>query len=140
MLATLTIAACTRTPAASDSGSSAPTATAIAGSSAYAGMSNPKAALATFFESAKAQDYSATYDTYYDEYQQRVARDEFVQRRMQASVLKEYRIDSLSENGSSAEASVTLTFAAKAPGAPDRTVQVHESLVKQGSGWRIRVW
>lgn len=140
MLAALALAACARTPAVREPGSPAPTAATSADSSAYEGMSTPKATLATFFESAKAQDYSATYDAYYDTYHERVTREDFVQHRRQAAVLKGYKIDSLRETGSSAEALVTLTFAATAPGAPDRTVQVHESLVKQGSGWRVRVW
>ena len=107
--------------------------------SAYPGFDNPDETLTTFFESALKQDYLTTYDCYYDLYQQRVARDEFVKRRARASVLKRYNIDSLVVGGDSAEASVTLTFVSAAGGA-DRSVQVKENLVKQESGWKIRVW
>lgn len=120
VVATLALAACANAPA-------------------YPGFDSPDKALTTYFESAKSQDYLTTYDCYYDLYQQRVARDEFVKRRVQAAVLKRYRIDSLVVGGDSAEASVTLTFVSATAGA-DRTVQVKENLVKQGSGWKIRVW
>ena len=140
MIGTLALAACAHAPAARPAQSSALTTGSSAATTAYAGLGTPEAALATFFDSARAQDYSATYDAYYDAYQKRVTRSDFVRHRKAAAVLREYTIDSLSDNGASAEASVTLIFASTKPGGSDRTVTVHESLVRQGSEWRIKVW
>lgn len=110
------------------------------GKTAYPGFSSPKAALDTFFTSAIRRDYATTYDAYYAAYHQRITRDEFVSHRKDGSTLTSYRIDSIEASGSSAVASVTLTFAAKGAASAQRTVVVREDLVNQSGNWKIRVW
>lgn len=114
---------------------------ACSSASAYPGSSTPQAALQTFFSSAQRLDYATTYACYYQPYQTRVAEQEFVSHRKQASVLSSYRIRSISAKGGSAEASITLTFApASRSNNKPRTVEVHEDLVNQAGAWKIKVW
>ncbi len=74
----------------------------LSGCGAYAGYGTPSATLQTLFASARAADYSTTYEAYYQRYHDLVTRDEFVSHRRQASALEAYRIDSLTSRGDSA--------------------------------------
>lgn len=115
--------------------------TACTAKSPYPGFSTPRATLDTFFASAQRLDYATTYGCYYQPYRERVTEQEFVSHRAQASTLTSYRVSSLTTNGSSAEASVALTFAPTArSNGKSRTVIVHEDLVNQGGAWKIKVW
>jgi hypothetical protein len=103
-------------------------------------FSTPRATLETFFVSAQALDYRTTYSCYHEAYRTTVSEQDFVKRRSEAAALKTYRIDSLTVNGSSAVATVTLAFApTQAPGAAPRTVQTQEHLVKQAGAWKVQV-
>ncbi len=106
----------------------------------YAGFGTPRDALQTYFASARKADYATTYEAYYTHYHDLVARDEFVSHRKQAGLLQGFRIDSLSQSGGSAVATVTLTFAPKGGEAKPRVTTVREDLVKEPGGWKIRVW
>ena len=110
-------------------------------SGSYSGLATSKAALDTFFTSASRQDYSTTYSCYNDRYRQTVSQSDFIRHREQASVLLNYRIDSMSVNGNSAVASATLTFGpSKGSATKVRSIAVREDLVSQAGTWRIRVW
>ncbi len=113
----------------------------LAGCSAggYAGFGSPRATLQTYLESARKADYATTYDAYYQRYHQLVTRGDFVSHRAQGSQLVSYRIDSLTQKGTTAAAAVTLTFAPKG-GQSARTTTVREDLVQEPAGWRIKVW
>jgi hypothetical protein len=115
--------------------------TALSGcAQGYAGFATPGDALQTYFASARNTDYATTYDSYYRHYRDLVARDEFVSHRRQAAVLKDYRIDSLSQKGATAVATVTLTFESKGGDAKTRLTTLREDLVREADGWKIRVW
>jgi hypothetical protein len=104
-------------------------------------FSTPNATLETFFVSAQLLDYRTTYSCYHQAYREAVSEQEFIKRRSEGASLKSHRIDSLTVNGSSAVATVTLAFApAQAPGATPRTVQTQEHLVKQAGSWKVQVW
>lgn len=106
----------------------------------YAGYGTPSDALQTYFASARKADYATTYDAYYKHYRDLVTRDEFVSHRRQASVLQDFRVDTLASKGDSAVATVTLTFAPAGSKAVPRATTVREELVKEPGGWKIRVW
>jgi hypothetical protein len=115
--------------------------TGCAASPKAADLSTPRATLETFFGSAQRLDYATTYSCYYQRYQEVVSEQDFVKRRSEAGVLTTYRIDSLTVNGNSANATVTLAFAsAKAVGAKPKTVQTQEHLVRQAGSWKVQVW
>lgn len=105
-------------------------------------VEGPKELLDDFFASAIRQDYSATYDCYYDAYKAKVSREEFVKHRKEASVLREYKIVSLTQNGDTAQAEVTLTFAPsqKLNRNEAASTTVTEEMVKEKDGWKIKVW
>ena len=108
---------------------------------AQSAPSTPRTVLDTFFSSAEHLDYATTYGCYYQHYRDLVPQEEFVNRRKQGPVLTGYRIDSLSVNGTFADANVTLTFAPKpGSGATPRTTTAHEQLVVESGGWKIKVW
>lgn len=107
----------------------------------YPGLGTPRAALETYFSSARKADYATTYDCYYRHYKDLVPEQDYVSHRSQASVLRSYAIESLSEKGGSAEATVALAFGPKKGTATDPSaVTVHEELVKENGAWRIKVW
>jgi hypothetical protein len=107
----------------------------------YPGFATPQAALQTFFASAQKLDYATTYSCYYAAYHERVTQDEFVSHRSKASQLRSYTLGPISASGDTAEATATLVFGASGgQGTATRSVQVHEDLVKEASGWKIRVW
>lgn len=103
-------------------------------------FSTPEDTLQTYFGSAIRADYERTYSCYYQRYRDAVAVDEFVSHREQAARLESWRIDSISQKGDTATASVTLTFARKDASATSRATTVQEDLVREADGWRIRVW
>ncbi len=98
--------------------------------------------LEKYFASAMKQDYSATYECYYDAYKAKVSKDEFIKHRKEASVLQSYQIASLTQNGDSAQADVVLTFAPSEQFHRDKpaSTTVKEDLIRQNSGWKIKVW
>jgi hypothetical protein len=106
----------------------------------YPGLATPKSALDTFFTSAQRLDYATTYDCYYGRYHDLVPREEFLNHRKQAAVLMSYRIEQLAARGSSADATLTLTFAAAAPKTTPRIVTVNERLVNEAGAWKVQVW
>jgi hypothetical protein len=106
----------------------------------YPGYGTPSDALQTYFASARKADYSTTYNAYYEHYRDLVTRDEFVSHRRQASVLQDFRVDTLASKGDSAVATVTLTFAPSGKSAAARVTTVREDLVRERGGWKIRVW
>jgi hypothetical protein len=105
-------------------------------------ITSPKALIDTYFSSAVKQDYSTTYDCYYDAYKAKVSRDEYIRHRKEASVLQSYKIVSLTQDDDTAVARVLLTF-----GPSERlkrkepvSINVTENLVRENGGWKIRVW
>ncbi len=106
------------------------------------GAKDPRPALEEYFGSAMRGDYAATYRCYDDAYHAKVPEDEYVRHRREASVLQAYEIVSLTTTGDAARALVRLTFAPseKLNRQAPVTTTVHEDLVRQRDGWRIRVW
>lgn len=104
--------------------------------------SSPTALLDTYFSSAIQQDYATTYTCYYQEYQKKVSRAEFIKRRKEASILQDYEVISLKQDGNSAQAEVLLTFAPskKLPRNTPVTVPVKEELTKENNQWKVKVW
>ena len=102
----------------------------------------PRLVLEKYFSSAIQQDYATTYECYYDAYKAKVAKDEFIKHRKEASVLQSYQIASLTQSGDTAHADVVLTFAASKTLQRDKPVSmtVKEDLIRQPSGWKIKVW
>lgn len=107
----------------------------------YPGLGTPKAALETYFSSARNADYATTYDCYYRHYKDLVPEQDYVSHRRQASPLRSYSIESVSVKGGSAEATIALAFGpAKGTGTDPAAVTVHEELVKESGSWRVKVW
>lgn len=103
---------------------------------------SPRQLLDKYFTSAQKQDYATTYSCYYKAYQQKVNKDEYIKHRKEASVLKSYKILSISTKNNSGQATVQVTFApsVKLKRTKAVTVKVKEDLVKEKDGWKIRVW
>jgi hypothetical protein len=105
--------------------------------------SGPRELLDKFFSSAVKQDYATTYTCYYDAYKAKVSRDEYIKRRKEASVLQEYKIDSIKmPTSDTAQAEVRLTFgpSTRMNRKEPATVVVKEDLVKEKGEWKIKVW
>lgn len=102
----------------------------------------PQATLERFFSSAVKQDYATTYDCYYRQYRDKVNKDDFVQHRKDASVLQDYRITSVRQDGEAAQAVAMLTFAPseKLRRTEPATVRVTEDMVRENGEWKIKVW
>jgi len=102
---------------------------------------NPQELLDQFFSSAQHQDYATTYTCYDSEYQKKVAKDEFVKHRSEASVVQSYKILKLDTQKDTAKASVEITFTAseKFKRTEPVTIKVEENLIKEGTGWKIKV-
>ncbi|MBI5584159.1 MAG: hypothetical protein HY892_10065 [Deltaproteobacteria bacterium] len=103
----------------------------------------PRELLDKFFASAVQQDYATTYTCYYEAYKAKVAQDEFIRHRKEASLLLSYKIISIKLlTGDTAEAEVQLTFgpSAKMNRKAPVMVTVKEELVKEGKEWKIKVW
>ncbi|HEY6874630.1 MAG TPA: NTF2-like N-terminal transpeptidase domain-containing protein [Geobacteraceae bacterium] len=99
--------------------------------------------LNTYFSSAVKQDYATTYTCYYRPYKQKISKEEFIKHRKEASALNSYRILSITKlAGNNAKADVELTFAPskKLLRKEPKTIKVVEDLVKEGDGWKIKVW
>ena len=94
-----------------------------------------------YFTSAQHQDYATTYTCYDSEYQKKVAKDEFVKHRSEASVVQSYKILKLDTQKDTAKASVEITFTAseKFKRTEPVTIKVEENLIKEGTGWKIKV-
>ncbi len=97
------------------------------------------AEIGRFFETARRQDYAATYDCYDAAYHAKVSRDEFVRHRAEASPLESWRLLSVEEHGDRAHAVVALVFGPSARAGRSTPVSktVEEELVRESSGWRI---
>lgn len=95
-----------------------------------------------YFTSAENQDYATTYTCYYDEYQKKIPKDEFIKERKDASLLKSYQILSLNIQKDKVQANVELTFAPSESLKRTQpvTVKVTEDLIKEKDGWKIKVW
>ena len=108
----------------------------------YLSNEGPKELLERFFSSAIKQDYGTTYNCYYGEYTKKVTREEYVRRRKEGSVLQSYRIVSLKQSGSLAQAQVLLTFAPseKANRKAAASVMVTEDMQRERGNWKIKVW
>lgn len=103
---------------------------------------SPQATLDKYFSSAVRQDYATTYDCYYKRYQDKVEKDDFIKHRKEASILKDYRIVSVTRNGDTAQAVAQLTFAPseKLHRPEPVTVKVTEDVVRENGDWKIKVW
>lgn len=121
LVAVLALSACTRT---------------------YPGFGSPAATLKTYFMSSQKADYSATWSCYSRQYQAAVPEGDFASHRKRAGALKGYHVESVSVNGDSAAALVSLTFApiAGAAGSPPTVTKVRENLVRESGSWKIKVW
>ncbi len=102
----------------------------------------PRQLLARFFDTAVQQDYAATWQCYDSAYRSKIDQQEFVRRRREASRLQAWRLLSLEDRGSQANALVELRF-----GPSERlnrptsvTKTVAEQLVRESDGWHIKVW
>ncbi|HMK65446.1 MAG TPA: NTF2-like N-terminal transpeptidase domain-containing protein [Thermodesulfobacteriota bacterium] len=103
----------------------------------------PTELLNKFFSSAVKQDYATTYTCYYEAYQAKVSKEEFVRHRKEASVLQSYKIISITmPDNNSAEADVQLTFgpSEKLNRKEPVTVNLKEAMVKEKGEWKIKVW
>lgn len=102
----------------------------------------PKELLDRFFSSAIQQDYATTYTCYYAAYKAKVSKEEFIKHRKEASVVQEYKIVSLTQNGDTAQAEVLLTFAPseKLKRTEPASATVKEDLIKENGEWKIKVW
>ncbi len=102
----------------------------------------PKALLDKYFSSAVKQDYAAAYSCYCKAYKDKISQEDYTKHRKEASVLQSYKIQSLKEDGNTAKAEVTLTFAPSKRLNRDKSVtqKVTEDLVKEKGEWKIKVW
>ncbi len=102
----------------------------------------PRALLDKYFTSAQKQDYATTYTCYYKDYQTKISKDEFLKNRKDASVVQAYKILDLTTDKDTGKAIVEITFAPseKLKRSQPVTVKVQEDLVKEGDGWKIKVW
>jgi hypothetical protein len=103
----------------------------------------PRELLDKFFSSAVKQDYATTYTCYYEAYQAKVSKEEFVRHRKEASVLQSYKIISITmPDSNSAEAEVQLIFgpSEKLHRKEPVTVNLKESMIKEKGEWKIKVW
>lgn len=102
----------------------------------------PRELLARYFSTAVRQDYAATWECYDHEYRSKVARDEFVQHRRDASRLQSWRVLALEDRGDRARAEVELVFAPlpRLGRSEPAKVAVEENLVREPDGWRVKVW
>jgi hypothetical protein len=108
----------------------------------YFSHGGPKELLDRYFSSAIKQDYGTTYDCYYQEYAKKVPREDYIKHRKEGSVLESYRIVSLNQKGSSAQAQVLLTFAPseRVKRKTSTSVMVTEDMQRERGDWKIRVW
>lgn len=94
-----------------------------------------------YFTSAQQQDYATTYTCYDSEYQKKVAKDEFISHRKEASVIQSYKVLQLDTQKDTGKATIEITYAPS--GKFKRTepviVKVNEDLIKQKDGWKIKV-
>jgi hypothetical protein len=111
--------------------------------SCQSGTSGPTELLNKYFDSAMKQDYATTYTCYYEPYQAKVSKEEFVRHRKEASVLQSYKILSIKMiDSNSAEAEVQLTFgpSAKLNRKEPVTTNLKEEMIKEKGEWKIKVW
>ncbi len=102
----------------------------------------PKDLLNRYFTAAIRQDYADVYPCYYDAYKAKVSKDEYIRHRKDASVLRAYTVKSITEQGSTAQAQVELTFEPSEKLQRDRpySTAVTEEMVRENGEWRIKVW
>lgn len=110
--------------------------------SCSSGASDPRELLDIYFTSAIKQDYAATYACYYTSYKAKVSKEDYIKHRQEASVLKSYEILSLKQDGDTAQAEVRLLFgpSEKLKRSEPAAVTVKEDMIKEGRGWKIKVW
>jgi hypothetical protein len=105
------------------------------------GAKTPQEALDRYFTSAIKQDYATTYTCYSSSYKKKVSKDEYIKHRKDASVLLNYKVLSLNQEDSTAQAEVLLTFGPseklKRTQPVDTTVK--EDLIKEKGNWKIKV-
>ncbi len=103
---------------------------------------SPQALLDKYFSSAVKQDYAGAYSCYYQAYKDKISQEDYIKHRKEASVLQSYKILSIQENGNTAKAKVTLTFAPSKKFNRNKpaTVKVTEDLIKENGQWKIKVW
>lgn len=101
-----------------------------------------RALLDKYFTSAMNEDYETTYTCYYNEYQKKIPKDEFVLNRKDASVVQSYKILQLDLQDDTGMAIIEITFAPspKLNRSEPVTVKVQEDLVKEENSWKIKVW
>ncbi len=106
------------------------------------GASDPKELLDIYFTSAIKQDYAAAYSCYYSSYKAKVSKEDYIKHRKDASVLKSYEVLSLKQEGDTATAEVRLLFAPseKLKRKEAAAVTVKEDMIREGRGWKIKVW
>lgn len=102
----------------------------------------PRELLDRYFSSAVQQDYGATWECYDRSYRSKVARDEYVKHRLEASTLVSWKVLTLEERGDTARADVELVFAPspRLGRSEAATKKVVEDLVREREGWRVKVW
>ncbi|MDA8173211.1 MAG: hypothetical protein M0018_01325 [Nitrospiraceae bacterium] len=103
----------------------------------------PQKTLDAYFSAGVRQDYAAVYNCYYAAYKAKIGKAEYIRRRKEdAAVLKAYKILSVKQNGSTAQAKVLLTFrpALMTANAKTTDVRVKENLVREGGQWKVQVW
>lgn len=115
---------------------------AVLAATACRGSDTPRALLDRYFGTAARQEYSSTYDCYDAAYHGKVTREDYVRHRKEASPLQSWRVLSVAQQGDRATADVQLVFGplAKAGRTTPVSTVVHEDLVREARGWRIRVW
>jgi hypothetical protein len=103
---------------------------------------SPKDLLDKYFSSAIQLDYATTYACYYEAYKKKVAEDEYIRHRKEASALQAYKIVALNQDGDIAHAEVQVTFgpSEKLNRKEPVTTTVNEDIVKEGGDWKIKVW
>lgn len=103
---------------------------------------SPQEALDRYFRSAIKQDYATTYTCYSTSYRMKVSREEYVRHRKEASVLLDYKVLSLNQDDSRAQAEVLLTFgpSQKLKRAEPVDIKVTEDLIREEGGWKITVF
>ncbi len=102
----------------------------------------PRELLDRYFSSAVRQDYGATWECYERNYRSKVNREEYVQRRREASRLVSWKTMALEQHGETARARVDLVFAPspRLGRLEPVTKTVEEDLIREREGWRIKVW
>ncbi len=102
----------------------------------------PRELLDRYFSTAVQQDYAATWECYDQRYRSKIAQDEYVQHRREASRLLSWKTVALEERGDTARADVDLVFgpAPRLGRTEPTTARVVEELVRERDGWRIKVW